>query len=436
MYVFGIGVLVSFIVQVVTGTMLATKYVPSAVHAYDTLQFLTDDIPFGRLVRGMHFYGASAMVLLVAIHMARVFLTGSYKFPREFNWVTGVALFLLTMLMAYTGQLLRWDENGVWTVVVGAYFAERVPLIGGWLAQFILGGSTVGGLTLSRFFGFHVFLIPGLIVALVGLHLYLVLHHGISDAPRAGDPVDPKTYRQKYQELLRTRGRPYWPDAIWKEIVFGVVVVVVITLLALIFGARPLGRPPDPTNITLTPIPDWFLVWYYALITINPPALEEFVLVYLPILVVVFLFTLPFVANRGERSPRKRPWAIIGVVSIALFLLVLIEVGTRAPWVPDYQTQPLTATEIGVATGPVFEGSQLFYSKGCQYCHIVAGRGGRYGPDLTGLLKRISPEEASVRIVQGIGNMPPYVGNITVEELDAIMAFLHALSLPGRPAGR
>src|SRR5919202_5127897 len=144
-YVFGSATLVAFIVQVVTGVALAFTYVPAPDNAYETLQFITNQALLGRVVRGIHYWGASAMVVLIFVHLCRTFLMGSYKFPRELNWLTGVLLFGLTLGMAFTGQLLRWDQNAYWAVVVGAEQAGRVPWLGDLLAQFITAGQTIGG---------------------------------------------------------------------------------------------------------------------------------------------------------------------------------------------------------------------------------------------------------------------------------------------------
>jgi ubiquinol-cytochrome c reductase cytochrome b subunit len=364
------------------------------------------------------------MVILVIIHAIRVFLTGSYKYPREFNWISGAVLMYLTFGMALTGQLLRWDQHGVWTVVVAANFAGRVPFIGEHLGRLILGGETMTGETLSQFYALHVFILPILIVLLIGLHMFLVAYHGISEMPRAGEPVDPVTYRQRYNRYVERYNLRYWPNGIWNEIVFGALIILAIVALAFFIGPRELGPPPDLTDLEAQPRPDWFLIWYYALISVKPHGYEEFFLVYLPIAFFLFLLILPLVANRGERSPSRRPFAILGLSVVVGAFLLLTVVGLRAPWVPDYETEPLTAEQLGVDEGPIFEGAQVFYERGCQYCHQVDGEGGRWGPDLTGVSKRMSSEEVAVRIVQGIGNMPAYQETLTTDELNLILHFL------------
>ena len=268
-YVLGSATLVVFILQIVTGISLSSSYIASSGDAYQSLLFISGTT-LGRIVRGIHYFGASAMIILIGLHAVRVYLMGSYKYPRQVNWLTGVGLLFLTLLMAFTGQLLRWDQTGFWTAVVAAEQAGRTPVIGNWLGHFILAGDTVGGATLSRFFSAHVFFIPALIFLFLGFHLYLVIHNGISEPPRAGHPVDPRTYRRWYADLLAREGQPFWPDAAWRDVVFGFLVVVTIVALAVIIGPEPLGKPPDPTIIGASPRPDWFLLWYYALLSVAP----------------------------------------------------------------------------------------------------------------------------------------------------------------------
>jgi ubiquinol-cytochrome c reductase cytochrome b subunit len=426
-YVFGFGILFAFLLQVLTGIVLATNYVPAPDSAYQSVQFITEEVRFGKTIRALHWIGASTMVVLVLLHAVRVFLTGSYKYPREFNWISGVILLYLTLGMAFSGQLLRWDQDGIWTVIVAANFAGRVPLIGEWLGQLILAGESLGADTLTRFFTLHVFILPILIALLIGFHMFLVNYHGVSELPRAGEPVDPRTYRQRYEAYIKRHRLRYWPDAIWQEILFGGLVILAIGSLALLIGPRDLGPAPSLTDLSAQPSPDWFLIWYYALISVKPHGYENFFLVYLPILFLIFLLLLPIIDNKGERSPRRRPFAVLGVSLVIGTLFLLTIVGLRAPWVPAYDTEPLTAEQLGVADGPVFEGAQRFYETGCQYCHLALGEGGEWGPDLTRARTRLSEGEMRVRIVQGIGNMPAYRDTLSEEDLDALIAFIMAL---------
>jgi ubiquinol-cytochrome c reductase cytochrome b subunit len=429
-YVFGSATLFAFILQAVTGVILALSYVPSAGEAYQSLQFISNDAFMGSVLRGMHFFGASAMVLLVGVHMARVFLMGVYKFPREMSWLSGTVLLLLTLGAAFTGQLLRWDQNAIWTAVVGAEIAGRVPLIGTAIARFILGGDVIGGATLTRFFSAHIFVIPGIIIGIVGFHLYLVLRNGISEPPQAGQPVDPKTYRAWYQDLLHRSGRPFWPDAAWRDAVFSAVMILVVVVLAVVFGAPQLTKPPDPTIVQALPRPDWYFLWVFALMALLPPATEGYIMIYGPLALGLVLILLPFLANRGERSPRKRPWAI-GIVLIAVVMIITLGIaGERSYWSPDFSAQPLPEQVVAATSGPVADGAQLFYDKGCEYCHMIEGYGGRRGPNLSGIGNRLTPDEMTVRILNGGKNMPAFASILTPEQINALVAFLQSRRTP------
>ena len=423
-YVFGSATMLAFGVQVVTGVALAFSYVPSSSEAFDTLRFISHDAPFGNFLRGLHYYGASAMVLMVGAHMAQTFLFGAYKFPREMNWTTGVLLLGFTMGMGFTGQLLRWDQTATWSVVIAAEQAGRVPFVGKWIAQFILGGNTIGGATLSRFFAIHVFLIPAIIFVFIGLHLWLVLRHGISETPVAGKPVDPKTYRKEYQAVLKKQGQPFFPEGAWRDFVFGTAMILVIALLALLWGPPAIEKPPDPSLLDADPRPDWYLLWYFAVLALIPARTEGYVMILAPAVVGMLLLIVPLLNNKGERAPSRRPWAIAAVLLTVIMIGSLWIAGARSPWSPNFAAVPLPEKIIGVATGPVHEGGVLFHDKACLNCHLIAGIGGRRGPDLTYVGDRLTKDNIILRIVNGGTNMPAFGSMLKPGELDDLAAFL------------
>ncbi len=432
-YVFGSATLCAFMIQVVSGIALAFAYIPSASQAYSTLQFINDEAPFGHFLRGLPYYGASAMVLMVGLHMAQVFLFGSYKFPRELNWATGVLLLGFTLVMGFTGQLLRWDQNAVWSVVVGAEQAGRVPFPRKLAcALFTLGGDTVGGATLSRFFVVHVFIMPALIFAFVGLHLWLVLRHGVSEPPKPGKPVDPRTYRQEYKTLLEKTGHPFWPYAAWRDVVFCVGLIVVVAALALSLGAPALGKPPDPSIVAASPRPDWYLLWYFAILALLPPGTEQYFMVFGPLLAGLILIALPFFSNQEASAVRASVRGrVVAVLMTVIMIVTLWVAGAKSPWSPNFDAQPLSASVVGATSGPVFVGAQLFHSKGCLNCHLIGEDGGRRGPALTDVANRLSEKQMILRISNGGVNMPAYAANLSPADMDALVAFLQSRKIHG-----
>jgi ubiquinol-cytochrome c reductase cytochrome b subunit len=425
-YIFGSATLTAFLLQVGTGIALSTAYITSTADAYSSLQFITNDAFLGNLLRGMHSWGASAMVVLIGIHMARIFVMGSYKFPREVNWLTGSILLLVTLAMAFTGQLLRWDQNAVWSTIVAASQVARVPFVGNALAQFVLAGDTVGGATLSRFFAFHVFFIPAIIFLFLGIHLFLVVRNGISEPPKIGRVVDPRTYRQWYQDLLHKRGVPFWPDAVWRDMVGAASVVIIVVLLAIIFGPPALDKPPDPTLLQAYPRPDFYFLWYFAVLALVPPGIENYIIIGGPLLLGFLLFVLPLVGNKGERSPVRRPWAMAFVLATVLMIGTLWIAGEQADWSPNFDAPPLPASVVNSTDPHVINGSKLFLSKGCEYCHTISGYGGQRGPNLTTVGGRLTTNQLTTRILNGGKNMPAYGSILTPQELNDLVAFLES----------
>lgn len=423
-YVFGSATLFCFVLQVATGIGLALLYQPSSEGAFQSLQYITHKATMGKTLRGIHYFGASGMIVMVGIHMLRTYITAAYKYPREMSWVSGVVLLLLTVGMGFTGQLLRWDDNGVWSAVVAAEQMGRIPLIGKSLARLLLGGDTLGGQSLSRFFSYHVFLIPALLFAFIGFHLWLVMRNGISEPPKAGRLVDPRTYRQWYQNMLRNSGVPFWPNAAWRDALVGSLLIIALVVLAVLVGPPALTKPPDPSNVMATPQPDWYLLWIYALFALMPPNIESYVMFFGPLLLFFLLFALPFVSNKGERAPIRRPWAIVGSCFVVIVVVSLLFVGNRADWSPDFNAKSLTKVSIPPTDSLALSGAVLFQEKACLYCHRIKGEGGKVGPDLTHVANRLNEEQLIIRIANGARNMPAYGSSLNQEEMNELVAFL------------
>lgn len=423
-YVFGSATLFCFILQVATGIGLALLYQPSSDKAFQSLQYITYKATMGKTLRGIHYFGASGMIVMVGLHMMRTYITAAYKFPREMSWVSGVILLLLTISMGFTGQLLRWDNNGVWSAVVAAEQLGRIPLMGKSIARLLLGGDTLGGQSLSRFFSYHVFLFPALIFIFIAFHLWLVMRNGISEPPQAGRLIDPKTYRQWYRNMLRQSGVPFWPYAAWRDALFGSITIIAIVVLAVLFGPPALTKPPDPSIVFATPRPDWYLLWVYALFALMPAQIESYAMFFGPLLIFFLLFALPFISNKGERSPIKRPWSIVGSAFVVIAIASLLVVGNQAAWSPAFQTKSLTKTTVPATDTLALSGMNLFQQKACLYCHSINNEGGKVGPDLTHIANRLNEQQMIIRIVNGAKNMPAYGGSLSKDELNKLVAFL------------
>jgi quinol-cytochrome oxidoreductase complex cytochrome b subunit len=184
LYTLGSASLFVAVSQIITGILLTIYYVPTPDHAYDSVQYITTQIPAGWLIRGLHHWGASAMVILVVLHMLRVILHGSYKFPREVTWGTGVILLLVVIGFGFTGYLLPWDQKAYWATTVGTRIAGTPPLIGDFILRLVRGGEELSAVTLARFFGVHVWVLPATLLLFIAIHMYLVIKIGISAVPK------------------------------------------------------------------------------------------------------------------------------------------------------------------------------------------------------------------------------------------------------------
>jgi len=296
--------------------------------------------------------------------------------------------------------------------------------VGKYLARFLLGGKTLGGATLSRFLAFHVFFLPAAIFTVVGLHFLLVFHDGISAPPVPGVRVDPKTYRAQYEKLLTDHGVPFWPDAAWRDVVVAFAVVLTIVGLAYFVGPLALNNPPNPSVLANDPRPDWYMLWYFAVLALLPRGLESAFMILAPLSAFVFLLLVPVLWNKGERHPARRPWAVAVVIMVVVTILAFWIEGSISPWSPDFNAPALPASLVRSHDPSVISGAQLFHDKGCEFCHTIEGHGGSRGPNLSSVARRLSVIEIKIRILNGGGNMPSFAGILTSANVDDLVAFL------------
>jgi ubiquinol-cytochrome c reductase cytochrome b subunit len=446
-YIFGSASLTLLIVQILTGIGLSLVFVPSADRAYESLLFLNYEHPFGWFLRALHYYAGSGMVVMVLVHMTQVFLHGAFKYPRELTWITGAMLLLCTLGMFFTGQVLRWDPDAYWGLAVGASMAGRVPVAGPQVVHLLLGGPVIGGAALSRFFALHVFIIPGTLLLLLGVHLWLVVKRGVSVPPRPGQLVNPKTYDAEYEKVLEN-GVPFFGDAMMKDAIFSALAVVIVVIIAAVIGPKGPSGPPDPTMSGANPRPEWPFLWLFGLLSLSPAGAETFIMLVFPVLLIIALFLVPFISNRGERAPTRRPVAVLMVIVIYTVLAALTYEGVTAPWSPQmtgWSGDPIPTDLVSQSSPRDLMGAVVFQNKNCRNCHALQGVGGRRGPDLTLVGARLTRDQLIDQISNGTpggGNMPAYAEQMKPAEMSAIVDFLvhiaptHAVAANESPSKR
>ncbi|HLI77259.1 MAG TPA: c-type cytochrome, partial [Acidobacteriaceae bacterium] len=293
--------------------------------------------------------------------------------------------------------------------------------------------------TLSRFFTLHVFIIPGLIIAIVAMHLRLVLTKGINEYPRPGHPVHKSTYEAEYAEILRKEGVPFVPQAIGKDLIFAAIVIVGILGCAFFFGPKGPFGIPDPTIVDTNPRPDFYFLSIFAALALLPDWMEVVVLFVAPVIAIVLLLALPFISGTGEKSARRRPVAVLSVVLVMLTIVVLCYMGQTSPWSPHMDAWSAEAIPVQYVKGrsPLeLKGALVFQNKQCRNCHSLGGGGGQRGPALDAVATRLTGPEMVRQVIQGGGNMPAYAKKLSPAEVDALVAFMQTLHPPHVPPVR
>jgi ubiquinol-cytochrome c reductase cytochrome b subunit len=433
-YVFGSAAFTLLLLQIVTGILLALVYVPSGAEAWNSLNVLNHQIPLGWFLRALHGWGSDFMVAVVFIHMAQVFLFGAYKFPRELTWVVGVILLLATLGMAFTGQVLRFDQDAYWGLGIGVFITSRIPWLGGSLVHLLLGGPVIAGATLSRFFALHVFVIPGTLLMLALVHVWMVLKLGVNEWPMPGRTVRRSTYIAEYNKLAHEDGIPFVPGAFWKDLIFSGAILAAVAICAAVLGPSGPGGQPDPSIIQTVPKPDFPFLWIYAVLSYLPPSMETPFILIAPILMIAGLLAVPFVAGEGEKSWHRRPVAVLALTSVAVSWAVFTHLATYTPWSPHmsaWSGDTLPVRYLEEATPLVRQGAVVFQAKQCRNCHSIGGQGGERGPTLDAVATRMTADQLRFKVVTGGGNMPAYGKNLSPAEIEAVVSFLETL----HPAG-
>jgi ubiquinol-cytochrome c reductase cytochrome b subunit len=412
-FVTGSVVLFLIVVQFVTGVVLTMYYVPAPDHAYDSVRFIMDQLPFGSVLRGLHVFGASFIVVAALVHMMRVVSLGSYKKPREMTWITGVVLLLLILGFALSGYLLPWDQKAYWATTVTINVARTGPM-GDYVAGLLQGGSGLGPLTLLRWYSAHVFLLPACLIAFIVAHIYLMRRHGISG------PIEP----------VEGPAKPFYPYHALKDTVAVALVFAALVALAVTVRA-PLDAVADPTDATYVPRPEWYFLSLFQLLKYFPGPLEPVATQGVPGLVVGFLFLLPFLGKNGSRRLRDRP------IVAAVFLI--IGLGVTGLTVMGLRDTPGRSASEGWSPLAV-AGSEFVKDERCVTCH----RDGGAASEVTSMPMLEDPDWllSHVRdpqiIAPGLREPPP--GGMSIGQAQSVLSYSKrvragALTPPAMDAG-
>ena len=457
-YAFGSATVFAMILQIVTGIFLTFYYSPSASTAWESTKYIIDKVPLGHLVLSLHYWGASAMIAFMAMHLLQVLLWGAYKKPRELQWIVGVILFIATLVLGLTGYLLPWDLNALLASKVAISIAGSVPIMGAPTLAFLQDGSSIGTLTINRFFGIHVWLTPAILIALVAAHLAIFRWNG-----PAGPPID---------EAPKLKPGRFWPDQMFMDTVVSFAMFAVIVALSLLSPA-PLDDKADPNNTQFVPYPAWYFMALFALLGIvgkAPPQYLEILdlvaTVVIPGGLVALLLVLPFVDRNPSRRLSRRPWVLgitaltmIGAIGLSIYGQVNVQsqqfargIGvpvaaaattdskTDAPPV-DTSTSTTAAATGGSGGGNIaaaIKNGGPVYVANCSGCHGAAGAGqpGVFPPlagnaYVTGDVKQVIHTvnyglngSITVGTATYNGQMPAWKGNLTDAQIADVITYI------------
>lgn len=413
-----------FLFQLGSGAILAFYYVPAPDYAWQSRAFLTDESLIGRTLVSIHHWGSSLLVVVAVLHLLRVVIHGAYRAPRELNWITGIALFLLILTFAITGFLLPWDQQGYWATVVGQEMLNSIPLIGPWMAYAIMGGDEVGAPTLARFYAFHVIVLPLTTLLLVVFHLYLLRSHGTAPPPASAKPE-------------RDESQPFFPYQMSRD---GAAILAALAVLVFLSLASPYGgeAPADPLDSSYDPRPEWFLLAQYELLRISG-SYVFWISILLPAIILAVLTLIPFL-DRSTTSWhwRARKRIVVPTVALAVFLAGII--GWSRLYHPAAYGEAVNVEPEELLLPPfdnpehqqtLVLGRRVFVEEQCINCHRAGEPGGTSGPALASLPETRSRNFIRLKILDPrrqhpLSPMPAYP-NLEPTRLEAVIEYVWQL---------
>lgn len=413
--VFGSVALFSFLLQAVTGILLAFNYAPTPGEAYYSLKYIITEVTAGNFIRGLHHWGASILIIVVVLHMCQVFLWGAHKKPREATWMVGLVLLLITLAYGLTGYLLPWDNRAYWGTVVATQIGAKAPLMGSYIERLLGSENGIGVVTFARFFSIHVLILPPVTMLLIAVHVFLVRKHGV--APAAGDNLPRKKF---------------FPGQVFKDTVAITAVFLVLVLMAALVKV-PLGRLADPTDTSYIPRPDWYFLFLFQLLKFFEGPLEVVGSIILPTVAIGVLFAVPFL-DRGKAMPvLKRTSAMFAVALAALGWAALTGSAIQSTPAMEEELEADIDNPMGwqQLTPEEMAGIGYFRREHCESCHALGGEAaGKIGPDLARTTRRnaawlIQHFKQPANMVPG-SPMPPV--HLNASQMNALAAFLLRLN--------
>ncbi len=407
--VFGSVALFLFLLQCLTGTLLALNYAPTSGEAYKSVTYILHQVAGGGMIHGLHHWGASLMIIVVFLHMAQVFIFGAFKRPREATWIAGVCLLFLTFAFGLTGYLLPWDNKAYWGTMVTMKIAAGLPVIGSLIMRLAGASSRVGAVTFSRFYTLHTILLPAFTLALIAFHIYLVRRHGIT--PGTARSVEPQ--------------QKFYPKQLFRDFCAVFIAFCCLFVAAAVLNV-PLDGVADPTDTTYVPRPEWYFLFLFQLLKMFPGRMELIGTLVLPSLAIAALVLLPFLRRTHGLVLRTR---LHSLAVVAFLFAVWLGLTTTASWSTPHRKGVAQGMELARIPPEVIAGHGYFRSFQCESCHNLIVGNPKPGPTL-GLVGVQHPRDWLLQHFSDESGATPKGGkggSLSIPERNALLIYVSSI---------